>query len=77
MLLFMYTTFTPQTRALNILANQMIFFSLFLFFQVRVQLMYSVKEGLAMLGFVNALEQHPTLFFSFMRADPVENICHM
>lgn len=37
-----------------------------------------------MLGFVNALEQHPSLFFSFMRytearleADPVENICHM
>lgn len=27
----MYTTFTPQTRALNILANQMIFFSLFFF----------------------------------------------
>lgn len=43
--------------------------------------MNSFKEGLAMLGFVNALD---SLFFSFMRytearleADPVENICHM
>ncbi|XP_016387901.1 G2/M phase-specific E3 ubiquitin-protein ligase-like [Sinocyclocheilus rhinocerous] len=39
------------------------------------------KEGLAMLDFVNTLEQHPSLFFSFMcytetklTADAVENI---
>ncbi|XP_016098284.1 G2/M phase-specific E3 ubiquitin-protein ligase-like [Sinocyclocheilus grahami] len=39
------------------------------------------KEGLATLDFVNALEQHPSLFFSFMcytenklTADAVENI---
>ncbi|CAB1459441.1 unnamed protein product, partial [Pleuronectes platessa] len=39
------------------------------------------KEGLAMLDFVNALEQHPSLFFSFMcytetklTADAVDNI---
>lgn len=44
--------------------------------------MYTFK-GLAMLGFVNALEQHPSLFFPFMRytearleADAVENIFH-
>ncbi len=39
------------------------------------------KEGLAMFDFVNALEQHPSLFFLFMcytetklTADAVENI---
>ncbi|RXN37094.1 G2 M phase-specific E3 ubiquitin- ligase-like protein [Labeo rohita] len=42
------------------------------------------KEGLATLDFVNALEQHPSLFFSFMcytetklTADAVENIFHV
>ncbi|RXN12008.1 G2 M phase-specific E3 ubiquitin- ligase-like protein [Labeo rohita] len=42
------------------------------------------KEGFATLDFVNALEQHPSLFFSFMcytetklTADAVENIFHV
>ncbi|RXN10701.1 G2 M phase-specific E3 ubiquitin- ligase-like protein [Labeo rohita] len=42
------------------------------------------KEGLATLDFVNALEQHPTLFFLFMcytetklTTDAVENIFHV